>query len=270
MESIHIKKLDFGNKNELEEKIFKMYNTEMKEICDSCCEYDNELSKSEERTGPFSFFHIGKNMNDFSKEIRLLFVGKTSWHEKSDEKKFTPCGKFRDASEFGKEAFEDKSYSSGYWRFIRDITTDLGIKLDDIAISNLCKCNVFDQKNDDQSQDITPDPYYINCFEIFQNEVELVKPTHLIFFTGKYYDFLIENFQMQDRNCKDQNSKDDTIEVKKENGETSKIRPYWWHRIYIKSDGNQINVLRTSHPNRKPNGLIKEIVKWVQSTRPKS
>ena len=137
---------------------------------------------------------------------------------------FDRVGEFFDASFFGKEAIE--GHSSGFWRYIRDIVNDkkLGISVENIAITNLCKCNIYDYASNEPNKEITPDFYYQKCFGIFKREIEIIKPSHIIFFTSAYFDDIIEKLDL--RLFDDSKLVENTrMRVKKENGKISKFKP---------------------------------------------
>jgi hypothetical protein len=225
--------------------------------CDNCIQYDRKLHPDRERIGPVSYFHVGKNLNVKSKSPRIAFVGKASWNSKKDIKGEPIKNGVIDLSEFGEYAYNN--ITSAYWNFITKITEELGLSLDDIAITNLVKCNIYDNETD-TSNDITNDYYYEQCIRLFEKEIMVMRPTHMIFFTNVYYDHLLRDLRFGYSTSKDIHDENYKISIKRESG------PYktcWWHRSF--SNG-KMHMLRTRHPQGAPTQLKDSIVKWVKST----
>ena len=255
--------------NDLKKQIFDMYKCKInEEYCKKC--KNNEKKTKGELVGPFSMFHIGKNLANEENPIRIVFVGKTSWHEKKDVAGFAGNGSVLDASGFGREAIFEKpeEYPTAFWKYIRYFVSNessLNLSLDDIAITNLCKCNIFNKKEKDLSKNITPDFYFKRCFSIFEEEIKIIKPTHLILFVGAGYDHLLRNAKFGYDNFRDEKNEDCKVEVPKKDGEKRKV--WWWHRIFMKNGKVKMQMLRTRHPQRAPFGLKEEIVKWIKSNQ---
>ncbi len=144
--------------------------------------------------GPISFFHIGSNFE--KDEYRIVFVGKNSWYDKKDfkEDKITN-GYFADVTETGRKSLEGElNKRSHYWKRIRDIIENLygRFYIENFAVTNLIRCNTSGEENN--SSDITPKEIKENCmnYGIFEKEIGVLKPRHIIFFTGKDYDNFIK------------------------------------------------------------------------------
>ena len=183
--------------NDLERKVFDMYKKEINdEHCKKCKDYDRELSSPLKRNLPQSFFHIGNNFGIKGTKKRLVFVGKNSWNAEKNIRKDPMIGHIKDLSKFGEGAFNhpEKYPRSAYWRYIRDITKKLNLTLDDIGITNLVKCNIYNAE-ENQSVNITNSKYFEECIDIFEKEIQIMKPTHIIFFTGADYDYLIRKLR---------------------------------------------------------------------------
>ncbi|RLF58605.1 MAG: hypothetical protein DRN27_04945 [Thermoplasmata archaeon] len=247
--------------NQLETKIFDEYKQWINSgNCENCKNYDNELSPNCERIGPVSFFHVGNNMENHDNAQRIVFVGKASWNSHDDVKDDSQVNGVLDLSYVGKGYYNDESSSPPFWNFIRKITKELGLTLDDIAITNLVKCNIYDNETN-TSEDITDDHYYEQCIKLFEKEIIALQPTHLIFFTNTGYDHLLRDLSFGHSEISDVNDEDYKKSINKDDGP---FQTWWWHRNF--SEG-KMNMLRTRHPQRAPIELKDAIVEWVKSNK---
>jgi len=224
--------------------------------CEGCKVYCKEHEL--EIHGPLSFFNVG---NEFENDkYKVVFVGKTHWYNSEEVKKlkFFPDSIFRDCRNDCLEMF--KTYSSrSFWGQLRSITKKLypnfkSIEelLQKIAITNLTKCNTSKG-----FRDTTPYALTERCIELFEKEIKILNPKHLIFFTGADYDnYLLRlNFGFQNHPL-EKTSQTSRREI----GNSS---PLWWEREYSDSK-RSMKVLRTRHPVIAPRGFPDEIVGWVK------
>ncbi len=246
--------------NQLETKIFDEYKQWINlGNCEKCKNYDNNLSASRERVGPVSFFHVDKNMANQNNSPRIVFVGKASWNSKEDVKEDSQINGVLDLSYVGEGYYNDENSTPPYWNFIRKITKELNLSLDDIAITNLVKCNISDNE-EETSVDITHDFYYKQCVPLFEKEIIALKPTHLILFTNTGYDHLLKDLTFGQSNSTDVYDEDYKKSIDKEDGS---FQTWWWHRNF--SNG-KMHMLRTRHPQGAPIELKEAIVDWVKIT----
>lgn len=246
--------------NQLETKIFDEYKQWINSgNCENCKNYDNNLSANHERVGPVSFFHVGKNMANHNNSPRIVFVGKVSWNSKEDVKEDTQINGFLDLSNVGEGYYNDESSTPPYWNFIRKITKELKLSLDDIAITNLVKCNISDNE-EETSVDVTHDFYYKQCVPLFEKEIIALKPTHLILFTNTDYDHLLRDLTFGHSNFTDTHDEDYKKSIDKEEGS---FQTWWWHRSF--SNG-KMHMLRTRHPQFAPIELKDAIINWIKNT----
>ena len=96
-------------KKSLENEVFNKYNR-FENYCKICREVNK--SENEEVFGPFSFFHIGKNIKDKIREIRLMFVGKTSWYNQENNNDYDQIGHFLMKASSENSAFSLISFPS--------------------------------------------------------------------------------------------------------------------------------------------------------------
>ena len=279
---------EFEKTTNLEKKIFDMYQKEINnKKCSSCLEHDRELKKyGKGRAKPGTLWYVGKNFDNKGKSIKLFFIGKTGIGTNYGNQYAT---KIRDEEKGKYEYIQDCRYvgplyfyfpwdengRSRYWDFIKDITYKLGLSLEDIAISNLAKCNCFLQDELDSSDNNTDRVYFDNCKRIINKEIKILKPTHVIFFTGAQesswswdppnqapdYDVIIKSLEFEGLQPK--NIFNATIKVKNKDGKRSGTQPIWWWRTFYKKDKPVMHFLRTYHPARMPDGLKNRIYDWI-------
>jgi hypothetical protein len=253
--------------NDLEQEILGSFRKKS-ENCKFCKKYCSE--RKLEKKGPLSFFNIGGN---FGKDkYSIVFVGKNHWYQRKDIEELKrknsifpgPGTTFYDCRKDGKEMF--KSGQSAYWRYTLqiaeqiypDLKDDPPKLLENIAITNLTKCNTSQDSNDTTPYDLTE-----KCRELLNEEIKILNPKHLVFFTGKGYDEYIDDLDFGylgsaiDVNGTDRFSK----------RKVGNLEVYWWERRF--SDGNcgrNLFMLRTRHPQRAPAQLANEIVHWIRNT----
>ncbi len=221
--------------NGLEKDLFEMYEQVINGVhCNACHERDK--SEKRNRNPPASFWNLGDNFADKTKP-RIAFVGKSTWLSRENLEK--ACEKVEpvyDPRIMIPEFYIPPSRGYRYWKCIKNISDKVYSTrkdnldfLENVFITNLVKCNVIGK----DFRDITDFEYYRNCIDIFEKEIEIVKPSHVIFVTNDYFDSLIEKlrFGYGDSEWKDYTAKD----YRKEIGNKSVC---WWHRTFYR-DGKQ-------------------------------
>lgn len=244
--------------NLIEKEVFDTYIKE-KVGCkkgNECCKY---CKRNNKLAGPISFFHIGSM---FKKDkYKIVFVGKNSWYNKKDCKddKYAK-GCFTDVREFGRNCINrEAAKRSHYWGYIKYITEklygDISVGIENIAVTNIIKCNTTGEKGD--YSDNTPDDIKQKCidFGIFEKEIQIMKPKHIIFLTGTDYDEAIGNFKF---GCSDS-----PINGRKlDNGKIVK----WTRKLYHNGKLKYF-VFRTSHPQGKNKKIFtRNIIDWIKTT----
>jgi hypothetical protein len=260
----------------LEQKIIKMYKQEINSGHCLICENEaKQLRKGKDLCYPKTLFNIGKEFGQNSDKIRLVFVGKSDWNTKEELKNeakpiFIIRGKpFYNGLYMGKDWFDKPSF---FWRYIRDIiqSKKLNLTLDDYAISNLGKCNIYNKKNTNYRED-TDYIYYHNCNKIFEKEMQILQPSHIIFFTGSEFDDLLNGlrFWFNDSYWYYQDIKDrDYVErITYRNDVQKKNRTAcWWHRIFYSNSNREkpeLQFLRIRHPQGMPDEFKEKIIEWL-------
>jgi len=254
--------------NELENELFGMYRSETDdEHCLRCYELDRTIGENRKRCPPQSFWHAGKNLVEDNDSLRLAFVGKTSWNTPEDLAHNPKVGPVHDSRDVILDFYFDNP--SAYWRYVRNITEGLQLSLDDIFVTNLVKCNIYDEAGAHYGN-ITDLTYFENCIGIFEKEIEMVRPTHTILFTNDQHDRPIGELRFGFEHWKDVTDREyqKQISSRKEIGGKHAC---WWHRMfYDDSNKSRMDLLRTRHPQGAPRELENEIADWIRCSAHKS
>jgi len=222
-----------------EQDVFQMYMKifnapEVKSICSKCREKAN-LSR------PISLWQLGRDFG--TSEYKVLFVGKTA--------RGIPCKSlpvddiFHDATKRADELFVGRYH---YWSYTNAICKSLygDDAWEKIAFTNLVKCNASDDidKTDYETKE--------NCIirnKIFLNELIIINPSTIIFYTGYDYDeFLKELFK--------EYNLVNVAYTSKPVG--AKNLPWWEFTITINS--KIIRCLRVGHPERKKKDQFVDLI----------
>jgi len=265
--------------NELEKQLIDMYKREINRVhCMSCDEKKKDLPKGYDLCFPQTLWHVGDKFRN--NNVRLVFVGKTSWNTKVDLSDDiviqTESKSIVNCFNMGKEWFKEPE-GNRYWLFIKDVTQSRGLTLDDIAISNLVKCNVFREENNTY-KDLTGITYYQNCMKIFEKEMQIIKPSHIIFLTHTEFDDLINGLRFWFDNSywyyKDVHDMYYTkLITKRTEINVKNQQSHWWHREFY-NDGYRNNIelhfLRTRHPQFMPDEFKTKMIEWIKYNSSKS
>lgn len=253
-----------------ESKLFDSYKHKITDARITKCKA-NKLKPKQELLGPISFWHLGSNFSDKSLPT-LAFVGKTTWMDSEDYSKLPKIGPIYDGRKEINYFFGPDIWRYKYWLTIKKICQEIYSKenndlsfLDNVFITNLVKCNV--NKKGVDSKNITGYDYFSNCIDIFEKEIEIVKPSHIIFFTNSQYDDLISNlsFGFEKNRHQDFSTKEHRKEITQRNLKNKDV--CWWHRRFYEIGKLEMNFLRTRHPQGAPKELANEIINWVNSTK---
>ena len=120
--------------------------------------------------------------------------------------------------------------------------------IENIAFTNMVKCNVSSttDKNTREMND-----FCITQLEIIKEEIKIIKPAKIVFYTARNYDGYIRNL-----------FGDFTVEVDGQCQIGQKNMP--WLEAASKADG--IQILRVGHPERlKEVDFTDKISAWIQS-----
>jgi hypothetical protein len=249
-----------GHNLEIEECIFQRYRElRNKGVCRECA-IPNKVNNGY----PVSFFVVGE---DFQKQqFRVIFIGKTVQGGWEDDPKNEASG-FIDVRKSTKEQLFLPFWSTyPFWQCIKEIgqvlwdTSDPEVIWKRIAITDLVKCSTS------TDLDNTSDTLIKNCQKagFFENEVEIIKPTHLVLFTGSDYDTFLEKLHFNSKSIDETNSKDS----RDVGGKRGQVK--WWHRKFIDKEMVKMHFLRTSHPGylkeaEQKENFCKYIAEWVRT-----
>lgn len=242
--------------NSIEKDIFKMYIK--KRIGTTDNKYCRDCKKNSQLAGPISFFHVGSNFeND---QHKIVFVGKNTWYDQEGFNYERYLGQsFADARKNGRDSLNGmNNKNSNYWPYIRNIAEALygnfELGIENISVTNIIKCNTTGENTN--SSDNTPKNIKQKCIDsrIFEKEIEIMKPKHIIFLTGTSYDDEIKNINFS---C--------SQAIDEENKRIDDGKIVWWTRKLCDGENLKYSILRTSHPQGIHKDIfIKSIIDWVK------
>lgn len=99
-----------------------------------------------------------------------------------------------------------------------------------------------------------------------KKEVEIIKPTHLVIFTGLHYDDYLKKLKLWDTSPVEK-----VVELKIITGEKRQVKVGWWYRQYLENGKVTMHFLRTYHPGYlRGKGLLsnfsQEIADWIKDS----
>lgn len=249
--------------NDLENEIVEMYNDihlgkDENEICHNC------KIQNEKLNNPVGMWCVGKNWK--KNKIKILFVGKNAVGDGNDdiESSFSDPEVMK-IDEKGNRFFSCKF---AFWDYTREISKRIfgDESCENIAVTNMVKCNdasstkVFKDTTIKEAKD-----YCIDELKVIREEIKIIEPTHIVFYTNTDYDYYIF----------DKKSLFDFIEKKDFSGYVSsqpfKVKvgsmPMWYREAEAKIENNNINVLRLGHPQCKTKeDFVNLVVNWINKT----
>lgn len=227
--------------NEAEENLIKQYKSMQLGNCETCKDCHKNI---ENLSKPISAWCIGKYFYDNPQ--RILFVGKNARNNPgTNESAF--CNAFQEARKLWNTSWS-------YWSYTRDITrTIFGDNcIEHIAFTNIVKCN------DSPTKDTTSSLVKTNCIlnlRVLRNELEIIRPTHIIFYTAKNYDDYIASVF-------DDYKPLDSYDNYKLIGR----RKMPWQRASAVLGNQSFHVLRVGHPQfKKKDSFVSEISDWIKA-----
>lgn len=192
-------------------------------------------------TRPVGAWVVGKDF--YSHAIRLLFVGKNARGEPGDHYQDFQSG-FRASRDW----LWQKQWP--YWSYTRKISENIygNDSIENIAFTNIVKCN--DSIGKDTTSSCTKG-HCIGELNVIGREIEVIDPTHIVFYTSWGYDDHIRHvfgsFEIV-------NNTEIAIGRKK--------MP--WLEATGVCGGRNISILRAGHPERmKKTDYVSAICEWV-------
>lgn len=226
--------------NEFEKKLFDRYRNMGLGSCEICaaCHKNPNLSM------PIGCWCVGADYNKSPK--RILFVGKNARNNPGTREKG-----FHNTFAEARDFLWKQSWP--YWRYTREITRTIfgDDSIEHIAFTNIVKCN------DSGGKDTTSDVVKTNCIikmKVLQRELEVIQPTHIIFYTSRYYDdYISEVF--------------DSYNTGYDGAKKIGKRNMPWQEA-VSTLGNQtFHVLRVGHPQyNKKEDFVHKISEWIKTT----
>lgn len=224
--------------NETENKLLEMYYNIHLGDCDICklCHQEENLSM------PVSSWFVGKDF--FQSPKRILFVGKNA-RGYQDEK----CDVFQNVFRDGRDLWQTKK-SWPYWGYTSEITKKIfgDDSPEHIAFTNIVKCN------GSHDRDTTSDAVKKRCImelRVLSNEIMVIRPTHVIFYTAWGYDTYIPKVF-------------DSFEVRVDTKKTVGAKTMPWLEADAEINDTKVCVLRIGHPERKEKeNFVNLICEWI-------
>ena len=188
--------------------------------CDTCrlCSFTRLLGK-------IPLWQYGTNFQ--KSRYKILFVGKTARGDSSPNY-------YADADKY-------KDLPWAFWSYTRGIYTKLGLSWEDVAVTNLVKCNAS------MNVDTTSPEVKENCIckqQFIKKEIQIIQPTFIVFYTNTYYDAEISSLFDKITEVTDMKFK---IRCGKR-----KIC-FWQFEGHLKDGPSEtyFHILRLAHPSRK-------------------
>lgn len=237
--------------NQIEHDLILMYDSlfihEDCDICRLCRGTEKEHRSLLSR--PVTAWFVG---NAFAEqETRILFVGKNA-RGFGDEQPYTK--RYHNVYDYGRE-LTTKGWA--YWNYTGEIIKAIyGIGYNNpelTAITNIVKCN--NSEGIDTTSTCMKD-HCIKELRVLNRELRIIKPTHVVFYTGWNYDSYIDYAF-------------DEILVAGSVTETKTIGQYNapWREGKAIVNGQRILFLRTCHPERKKKeDFVNAVVDWFNRT----
>ena len=233
--------------NKIEKQLISLYKKNNLGLCEICtkCKANKSFYKA------VGCWFVG-DFFDGDESRRILFVGKNArGNPGSEYPENQNKDGFLEEFNYSRECLWCKSWA--YWSYTREICERLFPKkgMESVAFTNMVKCN--DSPTKDTTDQFTKD-CCIKELGIIRKEIEIINPTHIVFYTSYYYDEWISSLF---DNSFYMGSSRITIGKKR--------MPYAEFECTI---GNkQMHALRVGHPERmKREEFITRIVDWVNGT----
>ena len=227
--------------NSLEKEIINLYinklNVCKSAICTEC--------RAQQHV-PLDFIGAWFVGNEFHNAMHQpLFVGKTA-------RGGADIVAYEDVFEISRKSLWNKSWP--YWEYTRLISNR--IYSDDspehIAFTNIVKCNNSD------GIDTTDYRRKINCIEklkVLKQEIEIIKPKEVIFYTGRNYDQHIFNGE---------NGLFDAFNIVSDGTKLIGAKDVPWREGTACIGNVNFRLLRTGHPERKnKEDFVKAVADWI-------
>lgn len=226
--------------NVIEERLAQQYLTlgvGTNKICTDCHQ-DSNLSM------PIGCWCVGSNFNNHQK--RILFVGKNARGNPGAIE-----NNFRNTFQYARDKLWNKRWA--YWSYTRAISQKIfkNDSIENIAFTNIVKCN------SSGGVDTTSDSIKNNCIlklKVLQNELQIINPTHIIYYTSYFYDNYIPNVF-------------NSFTINYNGIRSIGKRTMPWQEAIATLGKQTFYVLRVGHPQYKEkSSFVDEISNWIENT----
>jgi len=220
--------------NRYEKCIFDMYdkiNIGESDTCKKCRNQSPNLSI------PVSIWQVGDEY--YNSKYRILFVGKVARGTPGEK-----YGGFMNATKRADELYQNAGWA--YWNYTKTIVNNIYDKKawEKVAFTNMVKCNSSD------TIDTTADSTKNFCIYVLKEEIKILKPKNIVFYTKGYdeqIEGLFDNIE---------NSKTEYVDIGK------KKMSSWTFNGMI--GDNVIRGIRVGHPERmKKDAFVEHIVNFI-------
>ena len=220
------------------------------DICTNCIKINHK--KNCNLSSPNSMWKVGQNFS--YQNNKILFVGKVARGENTGPK---IDNLFEDSTALGDKLLLESSWA--YWNYTREIIKNIYGNIESgkekIAFTNMVKCN--DSINTDKTTGTTKN-HCIEQLGVIWNEIKLLRPNKIIFYTHFDYDRYITSFRPTYK-FRDITNITNRIKI------GAKKMP-WWERAFYDENGNiDTEFLRIGHPERKNKiDFVREVTNWIK------
>ena len=223
--------------NKQEQELLTIYTTNHLGCNNICyqCQQQNKLDWL-----PISAWFVGNQF--YSDKYKILFIGKSA--------RGTLGNKFEYFSNVFNDGRKLWNKSWPYWSYTRTIVQKLygDDSAEHIAFTNVVKCNkslTGDKTTDSMKQ------YCITQNGFIKNEINILKPNIIIFYTGYNYDTYIHTIFDKFEPIIDSTIANGKVTIP-------------WLEAAVQLNGKNMHLLRTAHPqNKNKEDFVNAIVNWI-------
>ncbi len=184
----------------------------------------------------------------------ILFVGKVA---RGDCLGPEIADQLEDVTAFGASSIAERSWP--YYAYTRAIIErvygDLATGIRHVSFTNMVKCN---NETTPDTSDRTSKEFCIAKNRFIWEEIEVIRPRLVIFYTGTAYDDFIDGYMPVYASTR-QNNENRRVVVGK------KTMPWWSRSFYDDQQREVLKFLRVGHPERKKKeDYVDAVSRWIR------
>lgn len=174
------------------EQLIKLYKSKMEDLTPEIDKLNNEVLKGQARaTNPLL---IQADSNYLNADIKIMFFGQETniWHEKHGD--FLYHGNVDKLTRFYSNFFLNKNYKnhkSPFWNGINELEAEIKKELDNQSVGFVWN-NVLKIGRGKIGFPSKINPLTNRYFKIVPDEISILKPDYIVFFSGPNYDKLLK------------------------------------------------------------------------------